>query len=118
MRELLNRLRRWLIRKLGGYDEQKVVTIRTQYTAFQKEPTPMRVEVRAPECTIYEMGRRAFYEYLQRRMAEEISQAILRSGAVSIKSREDEMTAEIVYRGTVYLYLPGDIELYTGGSWS
>ena len=46
MSELLNRLRRWLIRKLGGFDIQKIEQTRIVSPVVNIDPIQLRVEFR------------------------------------------------------------------------
>lgn len=72
MSELLNRLRRWLIRKLGGFDIQKIEQTRIVSPVVNRE-------------------------------------------AILLQSKENIERDEVIFRGSLFVYNPKDIELYTRG---
>lgn len=113
MSELLNRLRRWLIRKLGGFDIQKIEQTRIVSPVVNIDPIQLRVEFRVGAEQFCGFGARYFPEYIEDRMAHELVREILKRGAILLQSKENIERNEIVFRGSLFVYTPKDIGLYT-----
>lgn len=114
MSELLNRLRRWLIRKLGGFDIQKIEQTRIVSPVVNIDPIQLRVEFRVGAEQFCGFGARYFSEYIKDWMAREMAREILKRDAILLQSKENERN-EVVFRGSLFVYNPKDIELYTRG---
>lgn len=113
MSEPLNRLRRWLIQKLGGFDVQKIEQTRIVSPVVNIDPIQLRVEFRVGAEQFCGFGARYFPEYIKDRMAHEIIQEILKRDAILLRSMENIERNEVVFRGDLFVYNPKDIELYT-----
>ena len=115
MSELLNRMRRWLIRKLGGFDIQKIEQTRIVSPVVNIDPIQLRVEFRVGAEQFCGFGARYFPEYIKDRMAREMAREILKRDAILLQSKENIERNEVVFRGSLFVYNPKDIELYTRG---
>mgnify|MGYP005847147781 CR=1 FL=1 len=110
MKNLLTRLREWLIRKLGGYtyppDIKTPVVIKTI--------RPVRVTA---ACTIrrLDIKQQILYSDAAQRakdqVAADILKAMLRDGCITFSSYAMSSTGDVVVRGTVLLYPENEREV-------
>lgn len=103
MRNLLVRLREWLIRKLGGYTYPPDIKI----PMVIKTTRPVRVTA---ECTIrrLDVKHQILYSDAAQRakdqVAADILKAMLRDGCITFSSYAMSGSGDVVIRGTVLLY--------------
>lgn len=101
MRKLLERLRLWLIRKLGGFTEQYHQTIRpinanVRYEILQVS-TFINNEIRMG------LDRRKVLEYARAQLAIRLANELVASDAVIVESREDLFRDELELRARVFV---------------
>ena len=102
MKNLLTRLREWLIRKLGGYtcppDIKNPVEIKTV--------RPVRV-IAASTINRIDLARSNLYPYAVQRakdqVAADILKAMLREGYITFSSHTMSPAGDVVIRGTILL---------------
>ena len=103
MRNLLTRLREWLIRKLGGY----TYPLDTKIPVVTKTVRPIRVTAASTIHRI-DLARSNFYPYAVQRakdqVAADILKAMLREGCITFSSYAMSTTGDVVVRGTALLY--------------
>ena len=110
MKNLLTRLREWLIRKLGGYTYPPDIKI----PAVIQTARPVRVTA---ECRIhqFDLEQSSIYSYEAQRakdqVAADILKAMLRDGYITFSSYAMSTTGDVVVRGTVLLYPENEWEV-------
>ena len=108
MKEFFDRLRRWLIKKLGGYTEQ--------FTPVRKEITRLpdarakKVQVQVIEYgpTLY--GHSNIGEYLKRRAIESIVRCLEGNGYIKWERTDDIEKCSLVFRATIWAVRPEELE--------
>ena len=101
MKHLLNRLREWLIRKLGGYTAPQDLQIRTiQYVS------PVRM-TSVQTINYLDLERARAYPYAVQRAKDQIAADLVktmqRTGIIAF-SVQQRHTGDVEVRGTVLLY--------------
>lgn len=101
MKKLLERLRLWLIRKLGGYDKQYL-----RVNRYHQAEVPYRIlqaccYVKNEERMMY--AERRFLGWEKEMLAEQLAREILASDAVIVECREDPYKDELVMRARVFV---------------
>lgn len=113
MKNILWRIRSWLIRKLGGYDRKQIFTTRVSNKIVNLKPVRVRQEVRISRDCI----RNADYfrdEALHARnsMAYMIASEMLKRDMILFQSQEDIERDEVILRATVFLVSARDASLF------
>lgn len=113
MKNILWRIRSWLIRKLGGYDRQQIFTTCVSNKIVNLKPVRVRQEVRISRDCI----RNADYfrdEVLHARnsMAYMIASEMLKRDMILFQSQEDIERDEVILRATVFLVSARDASLF------
>ena len=104
MKNILWRIRCWLIRKLGGFDRQQIITERVFNTTVSARPVRIVQELRLSAGSSPEQ-----YERAKRYVADGLAAELLRRDMNQFASRRNEndfIAYETVLRGTVYLVPP------------
>ena len=104
MKNILWRIRCWLIRKLGGFDRQQIITERVFNTTVSARPVRIVQELRLFDGSSPEQ-----YNHAKRYVAEGLAAELLRRDMIQFESRRNEndlIACETVLRGTVYLVPP------------
>lgn len=108
MKKFFNRLRRWLIKKLGGYTEQ--------FTPVRKEITRLpdakaqKVQVQIIEHRHMMTGHIDLGEYLKSRAIESIARFLEENGYIEWERTEDIEKCAIVLRATIWAVKPEELE--------
>ena len=112
MKRLFDRLRRWLIKKLGGYTEQytpirrEIVRERSVKTHKLVAETKVRVEDLAGGAIDYK-------QYCESVLLDRIVVDLQQSGLILWQSSEDIFRQEVNVRATVYVADANDMMPYT-----
>ena len=104
MKNILWRIRCWLIRKLGGYDRQQIIIERVFNTTVSARPARIVKELRLSAGSSPEQ-----YNHAKRYLADGLAAELLRRDMIQFESRRNEndfIACETVLRGTVYLVPP------------
>lgn len=108
MKRLLDKLRWWLIKKLGGYDRQQVITQRVDVHQMNVRPIMVRAEVRISRLDIDMNSGTDYFAYCKNRLMHELSAKIQESEFALLQSADDPVRHESVMRATAYLVHPKD----------
>ena len=111
MKNILRRIRSWLIRKLGGYDRQQLITTRISHKIVNLTPVRVRSEVKIPMDCIADYFRD---EVLHARniMAYMIASEMLKRDMILFQSQESIERDEVVLRATVFLVSAKDAAMF------
>ena len=99
--DLLGRVRRWLIRKLGGIPADQV-SPPLAVTVQRREVYPVCTEAEVEQEGLYCYGER-YKEMLLDRMACNMARAALKEGLVEIQRREDKERRIETWRMTLLI---------------
>lgn len=108
MKKFFDHLRRWLIKKLGGYTEQ--------FTPVRKEITRLpdarakKVQVQVIESAPALYGHIDFGEYLKSRAIESIARFLEENGYIKWERTEDIEKCAIIFRATLWAISPEELE--------
>lgn len=110
MKDLLRKIRRWLIKKLGGYTEQvKQVIPVNYYSAYQIHPARLRKEIRFVDYSEQAVSPRR-QDQMSRKLANEITAELISGGFIRVQCTSDPESCEIIYRADLYAIHPTDAE--------
>ncbi len=108
MKKILDRLRRWLIKKLGGYTEQ--------FTPVRKEITRLP-DAKAEKVQIQMIESRPVLERhidtwkcLERRAIESVAQFLEENGYIKWERTSDIERCAVIFRATLWVVRPEDLE--------
>ena len=108
MKKLWDKFRRWLIRKLGGYDElpqpdvgQKPIEIHRE----ERTIVPIRASVLIHELEVDGMRPDELEQMAKRQLAKEIAHEIVSSNAIYVFSTPDPQRCAMRYTGCVSVVL-------------
>ena len=104
MKRLILNFKHWLIRKLGGYIEQKVESKRLDVHSHQIQPMILRSEVR---INMY-LDSRMMFDTVKSKLANQLAQKIVDDGLCNIECRDDPELLQRVYRAELFLIHPHD----------
>ena len=104
MKRLILNFKHWLIRKLGGYTEQKVESRRLDVHSHQIQPMIIRSEVR---INMY-LDSRMMFDTVKSKLANQLAQKIVEDGICNIECRDDPKLQQRIYRAEIFLIHPHD----------
>lgn len=100
MKRLLDRLRRWLIVKLGGYTVQHISHYRRIENYRKRDALPVRVEVKAyPEWL--QRDRFGVWEEVKQELAYRLATELLRHDAILFTTRQEETERCVIVRADI-----------------
>lgn len=108
MRKILDRLRRWLIKKLGGYTEQ--------FTPVRKEITRLpdakakKVQIQIIESRQALERHIDIGEYLKRREIESVAQFLEENGYIKWERTSDIEKCAVIFRATLWVVSAEELE--------
>lgn len=113
MKELLLKLRHWMITKLGGYTRQQVIIQKMNTIVVKNRCIPFVAEIHMD--TYFDMDRSReedMYKYVKMQLCEQIARLILEQGFIKVDCKEnvDDFYPMRDYRGIVYLVPPNEAE--------
>ena len=97
LKRIIKRIKHWLIRKLGGYTEQKIVSMPPPIMYTQ----PIRTlggEYAVPMERLLYMSVHEIEEWSCRYIADELGKKLLESDAVKIETMEDPLLGVVKFR--------------------
>lgn len=103
MKKFFDRLRRWLIKKLGGYTEQRQAV---QIVRWDSVPQHRFVEEMSVEARLG--GAIDYKRYCETQLLERLMQSINQSGLVLWESNVDTVRQEMNVRATVCVIRAND----------
>lgn len=102
MRDLLERLRLWLIKKLGGYDRQQIIT--TRHYMVRRPVRVKRVvaaiSVSYPQVCDLSRAEEA-WKCTYRQLAADLARQLIQERAVVIRRTDDIIHGNVVLRASV-----------------
>lgn len=104
MKRLILNFKHWLIRKLGGYTEQKVESRRIDVHSHQVQPMILHGEV---GVSMYADSRMAF-DTIKSILANQLADKIIKNKLCNIECRDDPELLQRVYRAELFLINPHD----------
>ena len=112
MKGIFEKIRKWLIKKLGGDYTPFESTIKVN--VCHEKPIPLRVNIEVPCEWEFKMGQGEREEWLERHLAEEIAKGLVKNKLYTIISSTNMATDRVTYRGEV-LVLRGTGGRYISG---
>ena len=112
MKKFFDRLRRWLIKKLGGYTEQ-YTPIRREIVRERSVKTHKLVAQTTVRADELDGGAIDFKRYCESAMLNRIVGDLRQSGLILWESSEDIFRREVNVRATVYVVDANDMMPYT-----
>ena len=113
MKNILWRIRSWLIRKLGGYDRQQICTTRISHKIVNLKPVRVRQEIRiSRDCIQNADYFRDEVLHARNSMAYMIASEMLKRDMILFQSQEVIERDEVVLRATVFLVSARDASLF------
>ena len=114
MKKFFDRLRRWLIKKLGGYTEQfaptreivrseNVPVLRSEEVPLQKLQAEISIARPGPDSAV------DFKRYCEHRVMERLMQEIYQSGFILWESQYDIITQRVNVRATLRVVNANDL---------
>lgn len=115
MKNLILKIRHWLIKKLGGYTEQHVENRRiTAYPSYQIKPVILRTEMRISHYMMFsDMTEQERYDYFKQRLIQQIAEKIVEDDLTLVSCTDDVPRGERMYRAELYLIHPHDVVFCT-----
>lgn len=108
MKKIFDRLRRWLIKKLGGYTEQ-LTPIRHEVTRLPDvKAQKVQVQVIGSGLTLH--GHSDIREYLKSRAIESIARFLEENGYIKWERTDDIEKYSLVFRATIWAVRPEELE--------
>ena len=108
MKKLWDKFRRWLIRKLGGYDELPQPVVEQKPIEIHREErtiVPIRASVLIHELEVDGMRPDELEQMAKRQLAEEIAHEIVSSNAIYVFSAPDPQWCAVRFTGCVLVVL-------------
>ena len=108
MKKLWDKFRRWLIRKLGGFDELPQPVVEQKPIEIHREErtiVPIRASVLVHELEVDGMRPDELEQMAKRQLAEEIAHEIVSSNAIYVFSTPDPQRCAVRFTGCVYVVL-------------
>ncbi len=113
MKNILRRIRSWLIRKLGGYDRQQLITTRISHKIVNLTPVRVRSEVKiSRDCICNADYFRDEVLHARNTMAYMIASEMLKRDMILFQSQESIERDEVVLRATVFLVSAKDAAMF------
>ncbi len=112
MKNLLERLRLWLIKKLDGYTRQQVLTYR--YPPLQwMRPEIQKVQAiaRFPWEKVAGWNQKDLWKQLEMELAEELARQLIMGQFVVIQTTEDKPRNEVVIRAAMMAVRGKDVAI-------
>lgn len=100
MKRLIERLRMWLIVKLGGYTIQKVLNYRKIEICGRRDTLPVRAEAKV-YFELLEKDRFRVWEDIKRELAYRLAIELLRNDAVLFTARKQETERCVIVRADI-----------------
>ena len=108
MKKIFNKIRCWLIKKLGGYTEQVRQEVPVHYhNAYQLYPAHLQKEERVLDYS----GRGVYpreQDQMPRKLAAELTAELIRGGFIRVRCANDPISSELIYRAEIYVIHPTD----------
>ena len=108
MKEFFDRLRRWLIKNLGGYTEQ-FTPVRHEVTRLP-DARAQKVRVQVIEYGPALYGHINIEKYLKRRAIESIVRCLEENGYIKWERTDDIEKCSLVFRATIWAVRPEELE--------
>lgn len=113
MKKFFDRLRRWLIKKLGGYTEQYTPPIRREIVRERSVKTHKLVAQTKVRPEDLAGGEIDYKQYCESALLNQIVVDLQQSGLIIWESSEDIFRQEVNVRATVYVADVNDMMPYT-----
>lgn len=101
MKNLFDRLRRWMIRKLGGYTEQ--FTPIQRQIELTKNVYPQKIQAQISVSPPLQDSTIDFKGYCESRVLELLALELYKSGFILWESQHEPFTQKVNVRGTLYV---------------
>jgi len=112
MKDLLERLRLWIIKALGGYDRQQILTYRSPPLQWMRpEIERVRAETHIPWKRACWMGKDS-WGHVQMELAENLARQMIQDQFVVMQTTHDELRNEVVVRATVMVVSGKDVAIH------
>ena len=109
MKRLLLKVRHWLIKKLGGYPEQKVVIDRIQTYQHRFRPVVFRHDMPISMCIpLNEVNSHGALDRYKRELAFQIADSLIKEDMVKVECQQDILRNEMILSGRLYVVSPHD----------
>lgn len=100
MKDIFLRLRHWIIKKLGGFTEQRTLShLPIVRTDIQVKKIQAQIMVRPEDLA----GSIDYKRYFEQYMGAEIMRKLQGSGEVILESEENAFRGEVILRATLYV---------------
>lgn len=108
MKDFLNRIRCWLIKKLGGYTDQVRQEVPVHYhNAYQLYPAHLQKEARVLDYSGRGVCPRE-QDRMSTKLATELTAELIRGGFIRVRCANDPISCELIYRAELYVIHPTD----------
>ena len=108
MKDSLNKIRRWLIKKLGGYTEQVRQEVPVHYhNAYQLYPAHLQKEARVLNYSGRDVSPRE-QDQMSRKLVDEMTAELIRGGFIRVRYANDPISCELICRAELYVIHPTD----------
>lgn len=109
MKKFFNRVRYWLIKKLGGYPEQNVVIDRIQTYEHRFRPVVFRCDMPISMCIpLNEANSHGALDRDKRELAFQIADSLIKENMVKLECQQDILRNEMILSGRLYVVSPHD----------
>ena len=105
-------VRCWLIKKLGGFVEQKSITNVTRYTSIQFTPVKLMAKTEINMEMIYELGESKAFTYAIRDLADRVAELLITQNHLILECYDDRRLHRRVYAARLYLVPPKAAAMY------
>ena len=111
MGRVLNQIRYWLIKRLGGYPMQFTPLSLPPAVIWprQVEPQKMAVCQSVPFFVLHELGETRAVERAKRFMAQSLAETLMTENLIEIEHCDDLEMEVRIYRGTLMLVRPDEV---------
>ena len=108
MKKIFDRLRRWLIKKLGGYTEQFTPVRHKVIRLPDARAKKVQVQVIVYGPALY--GHIDIEKYLKKRAIESIVRCLEENGYIKWEKTDDIEKCSLVFRATIWVVSPENLE--------
>lgn len=108
------RVRHWLIKKLGGFVEQKSITNVARYTSIQFTPVKLAAKTEFNMEMIYALGESKAFTYAIRDLADRVAELLITQNLLILECCDDCRLHQRVYSARLYLVPPKAAAMYDG----
>lgn len=109
MKGLLLKIRHWLIKKLGGYTEQRIVNNRIQTYEHRFRPVVFRHDMSVSMCIpLNGANSQDMLDRYKRELAFQLTDSLIKEDMVKVECQQDILRNEMILSGRLYVVSPHD----------